>query len=119
MKPGHLIYLFTLTVILSACNSWNHNRNLSDEDIFIDYVIEGQEDRKEVTCRFQFQGNGPRSEGIALQQPARVQLDSLQLQPDSARHTGVYYEAIKPIGDFIGRHSIIFTDRNEKQYKEE
>ena len=33
--------------------------------------------------------------------------------------TGAFYEIVKPADEFIGEHQIVFTDVNEKQYKEE
>jgi hypothetical protein len=32
---------------------------------------------------------------------------------------GAYYELIKPVKDFVGKHSINFTGYDRKQYKEE
>jgi hypothetical protein len=33
--------------------------------------------------------------------------------------TGAYYEVIKPVHEFSGKHSIVYTDMNKKKYTEE
>jgi len=46
-------------------------------------------------------------------------LDGEGLPADSTKITGTFYELHKPIAEFSGKHSIVFTDLNKKEYKED
>ena len=67
----------------------------------------------------QYRIGGPNGTTLILDEPSKVELDGEKLPLDSAKLTGAYYEVLKYLHDFSGRHTIVFTDLNKKQYKEE
>jgi len=46
-------------------------------------------------------------------------LDGEIITRDSAKMTGYFYELHKPISTFSGKHTIVFTGADKKEYKEE
>jgi hypothetical protein len=46
-------------------------------------------------------------------------LDGVNLQPDSTKLSGAYYEAERPLAQFQGNHVISLTDSKNKEHKAE
>lgn len=110
-----------LTLVLSSCTS-NEIGNIKDvnpDAIFFDYEIWAEEGREDVTVNLQYRIGGPHGTTLVLNEPSKVMLDGELLQVDSAKYTGAYYEVQKPVSEFTGRHTIVFTDLNNKEYREE
>lgn len=107
--------------LVAACSN-NESRvknEIDPEAIYFDYRVWGDEEESDVTVRLQyFMGYGEGST-ILWESPAKVELDGEFLQADSSRMNGYYYEARIPVENFAGKHSIVFTDLNDKQYTEE
>lgn len=88
-------------------------------EIYFDYKIRGQENDSTISVYLLYRMGGPNGIALFLDTPATVQLDNEPIPVDSAKLTGAYYEIRKPATGFPGKHTIIFTDRDEKKYKEE
>ncbi len=95
------------------------DRNLDPDSIYFDYKISGEEGLEDVTIHIQFRAGGPNGKTIVLTPPSSVNLDGQPFHLDSTEFTGAYYEIQKRKDSIIGKHSIVFTDRNGKKYREE
>ncbi|MFI5187276.1 MAG: hypothetical protein ACHQF0_11160 [Chitinophagales bacterium] len=114
-------YTVFLLFLLTACtsNEIGNSRDVNPDAIFFDYKIRGDEKDKRVTVYIQYRMGGPNGTTLVLNDPAMVQLDGEMIPVDSARLTGAYYEIQKPSDSFAGKHTIMFTDLNQKEYKED
>ena len=121
MRPGSIISLFFLSVIVAGCSENETSQTVArdPENIYFDYVITGEETGEFVTCKFQYRMGGPEGDALELHDSIKVELDGERIQPDSSRFSGIYYEAVKPLNDFKGRHTIVFTSPNGKKYQED
>lgn len=108
-------------IFLSSCtsNEIGNSNDVNPDAVFFDYEIWGEEGKEDVTINLQYRMGGPNGTTLVLSEPSQVVLDSERLQPDSARFSGAYYELQKPVDSFTGKHTIVFTDLNKKEYKEE
>lgn len=86
--------------------------------IYFDYTITAWEDSENVTCVFQYKNGDADGEAINIE-PGKVKLDEQQAEPDSTKLSGFFYEVQKPFDSFAGKHTIVFTTRDDKQYKNE
>jgi hypothetical protein len=119
---SRLIILIAVSILfLTACtsNEIGNSKDVNPDAIFFDYKIKGEEKDSNITVYIQYRVGGPNGTTLVLNEPAKVQLDSEEINIDSAKLTGAYYEIRKPITDFAGKHTIIFTDFNNEEYKEE
>src|SRR5215213_10133191 len=120
MKPRPVL-LICLTAVIVACNSaeMRPGKNADPDAIYAEYRISAQEEDENVSCIFQFKSGGPNGSTILLNEPGKIELDGEMVPADSARFAGIYYEVVKPINAFTGKHSIVFTASNKKQYRED
>jgi hypothetical protein len=126
-KPSTLISILTSTLtlastlLLTSCNSneIGSSKDVNPETIFLDYKLWGEEGNEDITLMLQFRYGGKNGTTLVLGEPSKVELDGEIIPADSSNMTGAFYEMIKPVKSFIGKHSIVFTDINEKQYREE
>ena len=110
----------SVAVNVAACtNTEREEKEMTPGAVFFDYRIGGEEDKGEVTCMLQFRMGGPNGATLLLEDPAKVELDGKVIKADSARLAGAFYETIKPVNEFKGKHSIVFTGVDKKQHKEE
>jgi hypothetical protein len=116
-----LPFIFLLSIFSYSCtsNEIGNSKDVNPESIYFDYKIRGEERDSSVTLYLQYRMGGPNGTTLVVETPAKVQLDSETIPVDSARLTGAYYEIQKPSQSFAGRHSIVFTDVNNKQYEQE
>jgi hypothetical protein len=106
---------------ISSCtsNEIANSKDVNPDAVFFDYEIWAEEGKDDVTVNLQYRMGGPNGTTLVLDEPSEVMLDGEKLQPDSAKFSGAYYELQKPTASFTGKHSIVFTDLNKKEYKEE
>ena len=112
--PGSIIILFSCT-----SDEIGNSKDVNPNAVYFDYEIWADEDREDVTINLQYRRGGKNGTTLVLDQPSQVLFDGEQLNLDSAKVTGAYYEIQKPMASFAGRHVISFTDLNRKTYKEE
>lgn len=96
-----------------------NSKDVNPDAIFFDYSIRAEEGKEEVIIKLQYRMGGPNGTTLILDEPSKVELDGEELLLDSAKLTGAYYEVLKSLPSFSGKHTIVFTDLNKKQYKEE
>jgi hypothetical protein len=121
MYRPFVLFLGSLTIILSACNDAEigNSKDVNTESIFLNYHVSGEEFDSNVTVTLRFSFAGPRGTTLVLDDPSKVELDGKIIKVDSSRLGGAYYEVIKPVKEFTGRHTIVFTGFNTTRYTEE
>jgi len=113
--------LFSLCFFFGSCtsNEIGNGKDVNPSAIYFDYRIWGNEGDDAITVMLQFRFGGANGTTLVLEEPSKVELDGKQIMTDSSKMTGAFYEMVKPIKEFTGKHTIVFTDINQKQYKEE
>jgi hypothetical protein len=110
-------FLFCVSSILVlSCNNKKGSDEVNPESIYIDYKITGKEGDDNLTVLLQYRSGGEDGDAVSI---GNVIVDGEMLSADSAKMNGYFYELHKPIAEFSGKHSIVFTDINKKEYKEE
>jgi hypothetical protein len=117
--PLILILVFSFLVSSCTSNEIGNAKDVNPDAVYFDYEIWAEEGKEDVTVNLQFRMGGPNGTTLVLDEPAKVLLDGEQFTLDSAKFSGAYYELQKPLASFTGKHSIIFTDLNNKEYEEE
>lgn len=108
-------FLFAV-LFLMACKHHDKNPGKNDFDhLYFDYTVAAEEGAPYVTCLLQFKENSLQGVSVNVE-PGKVELDGQQLQGDSAGLSGFYYEIQKPMDSFAGKHTIVFTSSNDKQF---
>ncbi|HET9744069.1 MAG TPA: hypothetical protein VFP97_00065 [Chitinophagaceae bacterium] len=108
-----------LTMTSCTSDEIGNVKDVNPDAIYFDYEIWADETNPEVTVHLQYRMGGKNGTTLVLEEPSKVLLDGEQLNLDSAKVTGAYYEVQKPAASFAGKHTITFTDPNKKEYKEE
>lgn len=112
---------FTIPLLIISCtsNEIGNSEDVNPDAIYFDYRVWGDEENGDITVKLQYRFAGPSGTTLVLKDPSKAELDGVVIKADSSKMSGAYYEVIKPVKDFAGRHVIVFTDVNGKQYKEE
>ncbi len=113
-----ILPFFFLLLFSCTSNEIGNSKDVNQDAVFFDYEIWADEG-KDVTVNLQFRMGGRNGTTLVLDEPSKVLLDGEQLNADSAKVTGAYYEIQKPASSFEGKHTISFSDLNKKEYKEE
>jgi hypothetical protein len=115
------LFLFLSLLLFLSCNSneIGSTKDVNPETIYFDYKLWGEEGNDDITLMLQYRYAGKNGTTLVLDEPAKVELDAVEIPADSSTLTGAFYEVIKPVKEFSGKHVIVFTDANNKQYKEE
>lgn len=111
-----VIGFFILCVAFFSCNNKKGDTAVDPEDIYFNYKITGEEGDDNLTVMLQYRVGGEEGDALSMD---KVTLDGEILPADSTKMTGTFYELHKPIAAFTGKHSILFTGINKKEYKEE
>lgn len=123
LRLGPVIYfvffIYLSTLISCTDNDTRYGKYVDPDAIFFDYKIKGEEKDSLITVYLQFRRGGPNGSTIMLSGPANVELDGEIIPIDSAKLTGAFYEIQKPAKGFAGKHTILFTDFNKKEYEQE
>ena len=117
-----LISIFFFPIVIgTACTSdeIGNSKDVNPDAVFFDYEVWAEEGKQDVTVKLQYRMGGPNGTTLVLNEPSNVFLDGEKLELDSAKFSGAYYESQKPLASFAGKHTILFTDLNKKEYREE
>jgi hypothetical protein len=107
--------------LLAGCNNnkMSTERYVDPEAIFFDYRVWGDEESNEITVRLQYFAGFEGGKTISWAAPGQVEFDGEVLAADSSKMNGFYYETRIRLENFTGKHRIVFTDSDKKQYTEE
>jgi len=116
---GGAVFLM-VSFLISSCKSKDKaaDQSVKYDKVFFDYTITAEEGGPYATCMFQYKKDGLDGNAINIA-PGKVELDGQALEGDSAGLSGYYYEIRKPLDSFAGKHTIVFTNPADDQYKEE
>jgi hypothetical protein len=114
-----LYFICLFTFFSCSSNEIGNSRDVNPESVYFDYRVWGDEESGDVTVKIQYRFAGPNGTTLLLGEPSKVTLDGVPIKADSSRMSGAYYEVSKRVQEFAGRHTIVFTDLNNKKYKEE
>jgi len=89
------------------------------EGIYFDYQVSGEEGNDNLTILLQYRDGGEDEDAIATSHSNGVLLDGEMIAPDTTRSGDIFYELHKPIESFAGKHQIVFTDPQGKEYKDD
>jgi len=114
------IYFIYPIYLLLSCNSneIGNSKDVNPDAVYFDYKIWGEETYDNITIYLQYRMGGKNGTTLMLDSPAKVELDGEEIKVDSAGLTGAFYEIDRPVESFAGKHEIVFTDLNKKQYRE-
>jgi len=114
------IFLISLAFLFScSSNEIGNSKDVNPDAVFFDYEVWAEEGKEDVTVNLQYRMGGKNGTTLVLDEPSKVILDGEQLKVDSAKVTGAYYEVQRPLVSFMGKHTISFTDLNNREYSEE
>jgi hypothetical protein len=114
-----LLLMSILTLFSCTSNEVGDSKDVNPDAIYFDYKIRSEEKDSVATVYLQYRMGGPNGTTLVLTNPAKVELDGEIIPVDSSRFGGAFYEVQKPVDSFAGPHEIVFTDINNKQYKEQ
>jgi hypothetical protein len=117
--PVTLILLSLIFITACTSNEIGSSKDVNPDAVYFDYKVWGEEGREEVTVNLQYRMGGKNGTTLLLDAPSEVKLDGELIKADSAKFSGAFYEVQKPAAAFAGTHTILFTDLNKKEYKEE
>lgn len=108
-------FLLVFCIVFISCNNKREDA-LNPEAMYFDYKITGEEGNDNLTVMLQYRDGGEEGDAVSV---GNVTLDGELMTLDSSKMNGVFYELHKPIAEFKGKHRILFTGINKKEYKEE
>lgn len=118
MRTIYLFIYFGISTFIFGCNNQDIGNNDLDK-IFLDVTISGDEESQNILCMIKLRSGGPEGNTILLGGTGKVELDGQIIPADSARFTGFYYEVVKPLKDFVGKHSLKFTTSGNKEFNQD
>jgi hypothetical protein len=114
-KPG--LILLIAAFIFSACssNEIGESKDVAQDKIYQSYSISYSEGNTnaEVFCQFRFAGSNGTT--LVLNSPSQLQFDEEKLNVDSSAGSGAFYRTYKPVNNFFGKHSFVFTSTDGKK----
>lgn len=119
MKKYYCLLLIAYTITSCQETEIANSKDVNPEAIYQDYNISYDETFNDVDTRAQYRFGGSKGTTLVLNTPSKIMLDNKQLKVDSSKSAGAYYDAGFTAADFTGSHSYIFTDINNKTYKQQ
>jgi hypothetical protein len=116
-----ILFVIFLLLIITSCRDRDKKSTavIKDAPLYFDYQVWGDDEKKDITILLRFRSESFENKAVALEPPSCVALDEKILKGDSSKMSGTYYEAVSTADSFAGVHSIIFTDKGGKKYKDE
>lgn len=118
---GRLVSFFFLLLLFygtSCSNEKPGDKEVNQENIYFDYKVTANEGDDMLTVMLQYR-DGEGGDAISIRETGTVRLDGEPVPEDSTKMTGAFYELYKPVDSFTGKHSIVFTDAEKNEFKEE
>lgn len=117
----HIISILIFLGLFAGCDTVDKRPERKAEPglTYFDYRIRGDEERNVVTITLRFRDYDAEGDPFSLIAPAKIEFDGYELEADSSIMNGVYYETSTTVPEFVGDHSIVFTDSEGRTYTEE
>lgn len=111
--------VLSFVFLFATCRHHDKTGKKTDfNNLYFDYTVTAEEGAPYATCLLQFKQNSLEGASVNVE-PGKVELDGQELQGDSAGLSGYYYEVQKPVDSFTGKHTIVFTNEDDKQFHQE
>lgn len=118
ISKTRFVLFLGFAAIVAGCTNRDKIQNKIDYDrLYFDYSVTAEEDAAYLTCVFQFKYGDEEGKAINIE-PAKVLLDGQQIEADSAKLSGFFYEVQKPVDSSSGKHTIVLATPG-KEYKNE
>jgi hypothetical protein len=113
-------FIIFLSGIITSCVNRDEKivKYIDTDALYFDYQVWGDDDKQVMTLMLQFRQGDAEGKPVALQLPAKVELDNRQLNADSTKMSGVYYDYATTVDSFSGKHSIVLTANSGEKYTE-
>ena len=118
-RKSYLVFACCVMVLSVACvsNYRDNHKEIGPDAIYFDYNIVGDEENNIITVKLQYRIGGPNGWTWLIPSQGKVEIDGELIEADSSKRNGIWYEVSKPLGEFEGQHTIVFTNSG-KTYKE-
>ncbi len=118
-KLSGALALVLVTAAMVSCdsNEIGNSKDVAQDKIYQRFDIGYNEGDKNFEAKAQFRFGGRSGTTLVLSKPSNVQFDNAILPVDSGKYSGAYYKQTPDAGSLFGSHSFIFTDINNKTYK--
>lgn len=117
-KSNNMLVLIAFVFMFSACssNEIGESKDVTQDKIYQSYSINYTEGNAnaEMYCQFRFAGKNGTT--LVLNAPSQIQFDGEIIKVDSSDGSGAYYNIIRPINNFYGKHGFVFTNVDNKQF---
>ena len=117
-KPFLAAFLIFIALI-AGCDSSEigDSKDVNQDKIYMDYNVSYTQADENVLLNFKYRFAGPAGTTLVLNDASKTEFDGEKLKVDSSDFGGAFYEVQKRFSSFIGKHSIAFTDINNKKYE--
>lgn len=113
---GLIVLLVTI-----GCGQQEESRTVAHKGVprvFADYRVWASEGDSMATCRLQFFTDPQKRQSLWLTAPAAVSIDQVQLEGDSTRMMGAFYEYQQPLPEFGGSHTVVFRHADGRVFED-
>jgi len=116
LNKTNLAMLFSL-IAISACssNEIGESKDVAQDKIYQRYNVRYNEGNDNVAVHAKFRFAGSNGTTLVLSKPSQLAFDNEVIKVDSSGE-GAYYELMKPVANFYGKHHFVFTDINNKKF---
>ena len=117
-KP-FLAVLLIFIAFITGCDSIEigDSKDVNQNKIYMDYNISYTQADETVLLNLKYRFAGPAGTTLVLNDASHCEFDGEKLKVDSSDFGGAFYEVQKRFSSFIGKHSIVFADINNKKYE--
>ena len=114
-----LFYFFFLMVLTGSCasNEIGESRDVNQETIYQQYRVEYDENDKKASLFAQFRFAGEKGTTLILSDPSKLEFNTAVVKVDSSDFSGAFYRLEFPREKVMGRHTLVYTDLNQKKYE--
>jgi hypothetical protein len=120
-KMSFLAVVFLIVTIFTqpSCtsNEIAESKDVAQDKIYQSYSVTYDEGDANAIIFCQYRFGGKNGTTLVLNTPSQLSIDGEKLAVDSNSMSGAFYRTTKPIANFWGNHTIVFTNVDKKQYQ--
>ncbi|MES2850979.1 MAG: hypothetical protein V4685_18145 [Bacteroidota bacterium] len=114
-----LVTSLSASLLFTSCasNEIGQSKDVNPETVYQQYhfVFTEGDKNAEITAWFRFAGENGTT--LELNSPGKFEYDGIVLQVDSSDFEGAFYQSFTPPEKAIGKHTLLFTGIDSKQYE--
>jgi hypothetical protein len=110
-----------LSLLFASCKDEEIGgiKDVAQNKIYQQYDVRHDEGEPSVMVKATLRFAGKNGTTLVLDAPSSIRFDGKEVQVDSTKMEGAFYQFNLPAGNFTGKHSFSFTDINAKSYNNE